>query len=341
MKPFINLLIILSLIVGLMDIYGNLFSAQKHIGVDSFIVLTSTLICCSVIRLFKKELSLWKWTKTLLVILFATGLLVSIGLTLLDTITPANYVYSLFQINYQRVFALSFFSGTLILLSQTNTWFLTYKNRLIFLGAPIITGIFFIVSLFPFNVLVELNREDHIVEYIQFIVLFTAFFFAAKTSLAFFKKKEYLLSSIFCLLMVGLLLVTGDEISWGQRLIGIQTPENLSKQNLQNEITWHNLVQLGDVPTLSYIALGVFGSFSWVFSRYIRSKKLLLFVVPNVLFFYFFIPLLFNIRFFIGAHQLGVWAEPSELLLYMGTAIYFYLIDDSILINKTFKKKRK
>lgn len=38
-----------------------------------------------------------------------------------------------------------------------------------------------------------------------------------------------------------LLGMTGEEISWGQRIFGLQSPEFMLKNNVQGEITFHNL----------------------------------------------------------------------------------------------------
>lgn len=54
----------------------------------------------------------------------------------------------------------------------------------------------------------------------------------------------------------------GEEISWGQRIIGFESPEFFQENNDQQEFTFHNLV-IGDVkldelifgPVLSYIIL--------------------------------------------------------------------------------------
>jgi len=56
--------------------------------------------------------------------------------------------------------------------------------------------------------------------------------------------------------------VAGEEISWGQRILGFESPEYFRENNDQQEFTFHNLV-IGDVkldelifgPLLSYIIL--------------------------------------------------------------------------------------
>jgi hypothetical protein len=43
------------------------------------------------------------------------------------------------------------------------------------------------------------------------------------------------------LISLGALFVGGEEISWGQRIFGLRTPQFLSEWNTQNELTVHNL----------------------------------------------------------------------------------------------------
>lgn len=45
-----------------------------------------------------------------------------------------------------------------------------------------------------------------------------------------------------------LLLMAGEEVSWGQRMLGIGTPELVSAINGQNEITFHNMEGIRHLP---------------------------------------------------------------------------------------------
>lgn len=88
-----------------------------------------------------------------------------------------------------------------------------------------------------------LFHEDTYFEYIGFfsffitsIVFFLAFYrIRKKTSVNFILKTAIL--GLALLFFFG----AGEEISWGQRIFNIQTPEALSEVNEQNEITVHNL----------------------------------------------------------------------------------------------------
>jgi hypothetical protein len=50
------------------------------------------------------------------------------------------------------------------------------------------------------------------------------------------------------------LVIVGEEIAWGQRLLGLETPEVLAEVNKQDEITFHNI---GETLTAFNVALFV------------------------------------------------------------------------------------
>lgn len=320
----LNLLVLLSFGVAFIDIYGNPFTVQHYTTVDSSVFLIISLSIVVMLRFFYKQAVLRPFVSRLLLILFIFSLSTSFILTKLEFITPSNYIYSLLRLNVQRMFIVALVSGLIVFLQQPNTWFKHYRTQIVFSFSLIIPIVFYLLSLFPYNFLLEIVREDNIVEYLQFFVLLMATFFSAKTALTLMRKKAILMAMLFTCITVGLFFVSGDEISWGQRLFGLKTPTAIVQYNAQQELSWHNLVQVGNLPTYAYIGIGLYGSFSWILQSSLKQGLIVLLIIPRQLFFYFFIPLLFQIRFIIGNHHLGVWAEPTELILYIGTALYLY-----------------
>lgn len=101
-----------------------------------------------------------------------------------------------------------------------------------------------------------LFREDNYFEYIGF---FSFFITSIVFFLAFYRiRKQTSANCILKTAILGLALLfffgAGEEISWGQRIINIQTPEYLTKVNQQNEINVHNLNfgPLGDPFAISF-----------------------------------------------------------------------------------------
>lgn len=50
-------------------------------------------------------------------------------------------------------------------------------------------------------------------------------------------------------------LSAGEEISWGQRILGYGTPEKIDRVNGQGEFNVHNLTALGSLPELAFFAV--------------------------------------------------------------------------------------
>lgn len=92
----------------------------------------------------------------------------------------------------------------------------------------------------------NLTYEDSLIENVGSLAfLFTAFLFI---SFFFRSRKNEMTYTVFrrgnlIYLALGLLFffAFGEEISWGQRLFGWQTPEHLKEINLQQETNLHNL----------------------------------------------------------------------------------------------------
>lgn len=62
----------------------------------------------------------------------------------------------------------------------------------------------------------------------------------------------------------GLLLVGIEEINWGQRLLGVATPEWFRRNSSQGEINIHNLHPVQRVLHPVYITVGFVGGLSWL-----------------------------------------------------------------------------
>lgn len=80
-------------------------------------------------------------------------------------------------------------------------------------------------------------QEDGVLESLSAV-----FYFAAAGIFAFGFTSKSAPLRFWCLFFAVLLfMVGGEEISWGQRIFGITTPESLESVNLQNEFNIHNI----------------------------------------------------------------------------------------------------
>lgn len=110
-----------------------------------------------------------------------------------------------------------------------------------------------------------ITGEGRIVQTWQFIFLFASSFIFALA--AYIEKRPWRYFLIFATLCS--FFLAGEEISWGQRVFNIETPEYWQDINAQDEINIHNLdfIQryrhwyLGSVPLLGLIATYI--RFDW------------------------------------------------------------------------------
>jgi hypothetical protein len=177
------------------------------------------------------------------------------------------------------------------------------------------------------------TREDAPIEYLTSL----GFFIAGVVSLLMIRFKKSFASSlrgeqvfqVLCILIgLGFLLVAGEEISWGQRILGIETPEAIAEQNRQNEINLHNLETFWPYIYRSYQAIGMYGILAsyvvWTFREFLPKKNTvkhwLQLLVPDkylVLNFLMIVTYVW-LRHRHGPWKYSKWEEFSELLLVLG-----------------------
>lgn len=160
------------------------------------------------------------------------------------------------------------------------------KNHILF----VITFLsFYLIYLFsrlfyPKTFFLMFFSEDGLFEYL------TAIFFIAASILfllSLSKKHTWFINSYISILGLLCFFVGMEEISWGQRIFGMQTPERLKEINYQDEITLHNLISPDLHPYIYLfvsIACLVFFAFAnnnkfdflfWIHKNYLPSKKYL------------------------------------------------------------------
>lgn len=164
-------------------------------------------------------------------------------------------------------------------------------------------------------------------------------------------KKGHLLNGFILLIFAALLMfVSLEEISWGQRLFLISTPEWFQQHNVQGEINVHNLKPVQGVPIQAYVFVGALFSFGWIPAKYISSirrlrldvKTILLLFSPRGYLMLYFVPTTIIYTYFwlttnmgqkilylygFKAVQIGnfvIWRdqEPAELLLALGFLLF-------------------
>lgn len=72
--------------------------------------------------------------------------------------------------------------------------------------------------------------------------------------------RRWILAVLWLVLALGCIASAGEEISWGQRVFDLETPDRLEEANEQDEITLHNLSSVHTLFRLTMLVAGLYGS---------------------------------------------------------------------------------
>ena len=206
------------------------------------------------------------------------------------------------------------------------------------------------------TVIMAIGKEDSFFEWM------TAIFFLLASVLCFatFKRNK----NIFVLgLALMFFMGMGEEISWGQRIIGFTTPAEIKMVNVQKETNIHNLEIFNDkylngvkktgmqrlleinilfrIFSVSFLILLPLIIYQLKFQKKI-NKKLMLPVAPLTMGIFFIISwcIFYSIKYFLlpKGKAVGVYLSVGEVFectaayVYFAVALYFYNTkDDSYL----------
>lgn len=113
----------------------------------------------------------------------------------------------------------------------------------------IIVGIYVVMAFWFPAAYITGTYEDHIGEWSQFFFFIAAMLISARLATV---KSRFRI--FFGILSLACFFAAGEEISWGQRLLEISSPEFFQKYNLQKETNIHNFLS-GPLETASKRAL--------------------------------------------------------------------------------------
>jgi len=187
----------------------------------------------------------------------------------------------------------------------------------------------------------SLVEEDGIFEFMQVLLYLLAAAFFLFTSKRLLEEKQRDLSLIFLVFSLGLVLVCAEELSWGQRILALDSPEFFTRNNVQRELTIHNLSLFQPFLHLGYILTGLAGATGWLLVR-TAGKPQWDSAVPAWYISTYFLPVFFIYLYFELSYHLGrlmsaegfsvsrqwiSWRdqELAELLLAAGFFLYSFI----------------
>lgn len=143
------------------------------------------------------------------------------------------------------------------------TWFMPSLPRLLgpVFGAVVVAGASRSDRLYRFLV-----REDALLEWTQVVAYLSIVAIAIVAVPRLWRCGERLSAAVVIGLAVASLVITGEELSWGQRLIGFETP-GIAAGNVQGELTLHNDERLEESTRLALLGVGAYGLLAPLLAR--------------------------------------------------------------------------
>lgn len=173
-----------------------------------------------------------------------------------------------------------------------------------------------------------INEEGGVIEYGTCIAFFLAAVFAVPVAKQLWRQGNRVLGGAYGLFTLLLGFVAFEEISWGQRLLGVKSPEFFETHNSQAEITLHNLLWVNELIDPALIVVGLLGAFSWfLLGALSRSSNSLLrggyalFVPSWFLSSYFLVvSAVYTCTKYIepAYYTMSIYGETAELVLSLG-----------------------
>lgn len=177
------------------------------------------------------------------------------------------------------------------------------------------------------------TREDGIAETLQVLCWIGSFVLALNIIRNYGKSGNRAITTLYIVLAVGIFFVIGEEISWGQRIFGWETPESYAEINKQEETNLHNIYGIGYAFKWLHLLVAAYGVFMPLLL--LRSRKLqpyreeLSMLVPHyTLVPFFFLPFAWRLyRNLFSAPKdfyfvVSEYSEVMELVLVSGILLF-------------------
>lgn len=173
--------------------------------------------------------------------------------------------------------------------------------------------------------------EDRVVEQLQFVLIFAAavVFFAAAIRAR--RAGRQWLPVLYLIVALGSFVTAGEEISWGQRIFGLQTPDVLEPINQQGESNIHNVPIVQRLFNIAELSAGLYGFLIPIVWLSTSARSRLsgrldpLLVPPFYLGVLFFLPFAYRLARLIflraAGERITELGEVPELALYLAVLV--------------------
>ncbi len=138
--------------------------------------------------------------------------------------------------------------------------------------------------------------EDQFAETMQVLIYISAFVLNFYILSRLWVNERKIIASLYLFVLFGLIFMIGEELSWGQRLIGWETSETFEEINKQQETNLHNIYGVGDTFKWLQMVVGAYGAILPLFMLKLgffkKNQVFFSYVIPHYTLIPFFLPML-------------------------------------------------
>ena len=211
-------------------------------------------------------------------------------------------------------------------------WHITLWLAWLLLLAPLLVMAgFMVLGVVSMDVFHGLVDEDHGVEWVQFLLILAASIAFGVAAFRAARGGRRGLAVLYAVVALASFVTAGEEISWGQRVLGFETPEALEPINHQGESNVHNISIVQHGFNVGELLAGLYGllvPILWLSSS-VRSRlgRWLdpLLVPPLCLVALFFLPFAYRTLRYIflpdAGQRITELGEIPELAFYLAVLV--------------------
>ncbi len=210
-------------------------------------------------------------------------------------------------------------------------WRLTYNAAWLLFWLPIVSSVLIVFTALNRNLFRFLLAEDGPIEWLTFGCFVTAMVIGLQVCNAFLQANYKWHAAFFAFFAVTMLFCAGEELSWGQRILNLETPEILRIPGQQDEIVFHNLGGTFGIFNISLLVVELIGGIAFFIKRWLsrgrEQSRRINYIFPSLcLAPYFVIPFIYKLL--VGAlgpnppYVVAKYIEWTELCLGLGLAIF-------------------
>lgn len=251
------------------------------------------------------------------------------SLSVFEFLTPPNTLFSITKINLPELFLTGFYFFLSQVMQFPKKWWKDNQDIIIRSLPWMFFGLMITISFWPFDYFLHLVKEDKPIEYLQVVILLLGVTLLVPKIISAYKKRDFEKMAVMLLLCASFLFISGDEISWGQRILNVETPDYFLEKNRQLEIGVHNFHSIETATVYIWILIGLVGAFGRNVYRLLPLPKLFRkiggdWLPPASVRWYFLIPVLYFPAYYVVGEYLGVtdrihpFSETMEILMYSG-----------------------